>query len=159
MRSASPRCAIEKIAIRGLPAGVHSMRPTSSGLALHPGAEARRREQVVEPHGELEALLGRIERLEVEDADARHRRRLDRLDQRGQVEVASLAPGGVEDGRDQDVLAALDGSASMPRRPSRLVAVLAMRSRKSSPSSRIAGGGAAKDLRIEIGMPASLPGV
>jgi hypothetical protein len=51
------------------------------------------------------------------------------------------------------------GSASMPRRPSRLVAVPAMRSRKSSPSSRMAEGGAAKDLRMEMGIPASLPGV
>ena len=53
----------------------------------------------------------------------------------------------------------LTGSASIPRSPSKLVAVLEMRSRKSSPSSRIAGGGAANDLRMEIEMPASLPGV
>ena len=53
----------------------------------------------------------------------------------------------------------LIGSASMPRSPSRLVAVVPMRSRRSSSSSRMAGGGAANDLRIDSGMPALLPGV
>ena len=50
------------------------------------------------------------------------------------------------------------GSASMPRSPRRLVAVVAIRSRKSSASSRTAAGGAANDLTIEIGRPAVLPG-
>ncbi|MBK7876549.1 MAG: hypothetical protein IPJ77_12510 [Planctomycetes bacterium] len=51
------------------------------------------------------------------------------------------------------------GSASTPSRPSRLVTVLAMRSWKSSPSSRTSGAGAASDERIDTGSPAVLPGV
>ena len=51
------------------------------------------------------------------------------------------------------------GSASTPSRPSRLVAVVAIRSRSSSPSSITAGSGAAKDFRIDTGRPALLPGV
>ena len=45
MRSASPRWAIEQIEIRGLPAGVQSMRPTSraspSIQAPNPGDASR----------------------------------------------------------------------------------------------------------------------
>ena len=51
------------------------------------------------------------------------------------------------------------GSASMPRRDSREVAVVAIRSRRNSSSARVAGSGHANDLRIETGMPAVLPGV
>ena len=51
------------------------------------------------------------------------------------------------------------GSASTPSSPRRLVAVVPTRSPSASASSRIAWGGAANDLRIEIGSPAWLPGV
>jgi hypothetical protein len=50
-------------------------------LALHPRGESRRGEQVVEAHRQLEARLGGEEGLEVEDADARDGRCLDRLDE------------------------------------------------------------------------------
>jgi hypothetical protein len=76
-------------------------------LALEPGREAGGGEQVVERHRQPEALLRREERLQVEDADALHRRVLDLLDDAGEIEVLPLPPGGVEDRRQQDVLPAL----------------------------------------------------
>jgi hypothetical protein len=84
--------------------GIHLER-----LALHPGAEAGGGQQVVERHGEREAVLGGKERLEVEHTDPLHRRVLDLLDEGGQIERLALAPGPVQDRGDQDVLAALDG--------------------------------------------------
>jgi hypothetical protein len=89
MRSASERWAIEKIAMRGFPAGVRS-------------------QQVVEAHREREALLRRKERLEIHDADLRDRWRLDPRDQGGEVEVFPFPPGRRQNRRDQDVLAALE---------------------------------------------------
>ena len=71
MRSASLRCAIEKIAMRGLPSGVYSSRPMSSGSPSSHASKPGRREQVVQRHREFEAILRRIERLEIEHADAR----------------------------------------------------------------------------------------
>ena len=47
----------------------------------------------------------------------------------------------------------------MLSRPSRLVAVVLTRSRRSSLSSRRASGGAPNDCRIDTGMPALEPGV
>ena len=51
------------------------------------------------------------------------------------------------------------GSASIPRRLSRLVTVVAIRSPKSSLSSVTAFPGKENDLRMETGSPAVLPGV
>jgi len=51
------------------------------------------------------------------------------------------------------------GSASMPTRPRRLVTVVLIRSPSSSVSWRIVSGGAVNDFRIEMEMPALLPGV
>ena len=76
--------------------------------ALHPELEAGRGEQVVERQRELEAILLRVERVEVEHADLGERRLLDLGDQRGDVERLAVGPGGAEDAREQDVLAALD---------------------------------------------------
>ncbi len=108
MRSASERCAIEKIATRGLPPSLRSSSPDVERHALHPELEAGRGEQVVERQSELEAILLRVERVEVEDADLRERRLLDLRDQRRDVESLAIRPGGPEDAREQDVLAALD---------------------------------------------------
>ena len=77
-------------------------------LALHPRAEPRRGQQVVERHRELEPLGRREERLEIHDADLLHGRCLDQLNQRGDVEVTSLPPRGIHDCGEQDVFAALD---------------------------------------------------
>ena len=54
---------------------------------------------------------------------------------------------------------AASGSAVMPIRPSRLVAVVLIRSPSSSLSCRTVSFGASNDLRIETGIPALLPGV
>ena len=51
-------------------------------LPLDPRREPRRREEVVELHGERRALAGRVERLEVEHPDPVERRRLDRPHER-----------------------------------------------------------------------------
>jgi hypothetical protein len=78
-------------------------------LALEPGVEARGRQEIVELGGEGEPVLRRIERFQIQRADARHRGRLDGLDQGGDVEVASLRPRGLEELGHQDVLAAPEG--------------------------------------------------
>ena len=80
------------------------------------------------------------------------------MNQAGYVEIFTIRPLLAENVGNQDVLD-LSGSASMPSRPSRLVAVVLTRSLNNSLSSVIASGGAAKDFRIETGMPALLPGV
>ncbi len=53
----------------------------------------------------------------------------------------------------------LIGSASMPSSPSRLVAVVATRSRIRSDSSMKSGGGAANDFTMDNGSPDWAPGV
>ena len=59
-------------------------------------------------------------------------------------------PGAAEDiGEEECASRLLIGSASMPTKPSRPLTVVFTRSRINSLSSRIAGGGAAKELRIE----------
>ena len=77
-------------------------------LALHPGREAGRRQQVVQTHGEREAVLRRVERVEIHHADTAYRRLLDLPDQAGDVEIAAIAPRMIEDLRQQNVLPALD---------------------------------------------------
>ncbi len=77
-------------------------------LALAPGGEGRRGQQIVEDHRQLEAVLRREERLEVQHAELLEGGALDRADQRGEIEVAPLAPGAIEERREQDVLAAAD---------------------------------------------------
>ncbi len=76
--------------------------------ALHPELEARRGEQVVERQRQLEAILLRVERVEIEHADLGERRLLDLGDERGDVERLAVGPRGAQDAREQDVLAALD---------------------------------------------------
>ena len=78
-------------------------------LALEPDAESRRGEQVVDRHRELEAVLGRVEGLDVEHADLFEGRFLDRADEAREIEGVSLAPRRIDDRRQQDVLAALQG--------------------------------------------------
>ncbi len=70
--------------------------------ALHPELEAGRGEQVVERERELEAVLLRVEGVEVEHADLGERRLLDLGDQRGDVERLAVGPGRAEDARDED---------------------------------------------------------
>jgi hypothetical protein len=76
-------------------------------IAGHPRVEAGRGQEVVDGHREAEAFFRRVERLEVEHADAGHRRRLDLLDQGGQIHILAGAPRGVEECREQDMVAAL----------------------------------------------------
>ena len=77
-------------------------------LALHPGGEAGRRQQVVEQHRQREALAGGVEGVQVHHPDAFERRRLDLLDQARQIEVATRAPLVLEQVGEQNVLAAAD---------------------------------------------------
>ena len=87
---------MEKIATRGLPASLRRKFADVERGALHPELEARCREQIVERQRELEAVLLRVEGIEVEHADLGERRLLDLRDQRGDVErlpLAQAAPG------------------------------------------------------------------
>src|SRR6266516_2299107 len=82
--------------------------PNVERHALEPRVESRRREKVVHPHRELGAILRRIKGLEVERADARHRRPLDLRDESREIEVLARAPGPGEEIREEDVFATLD---------------------------------------------------
>jgi hypothetical protein len=77
-------------------------------FAVQPGLEPRRGEQAVDAQREIGAVFRGIEALEIEHADAVEGRLLDGLDDRGEVRALPLAPGRIEDRREQDVLAALD---------------------------------------------------
>ena len=69
MRSASLRCAIEMIEMRGLPSAVNSRRCTSSGSPLIQAAKPGEASRLLMRHRELEPLLRRKERLQVEGAE------------------------------------------------------------------------------------------
>ena len=94
--------------MRGFPCGPYSICPTSSGSpsiqAAKPGAASR----LFSCMASAKRSFDGIERLQVEHADLRDRRRLDLLDQAAKIEVLPLPPGAVENRRKQDVLAALD---------------------------------------------------
>ena len=159
MRSASLRCAIETMATRGLPSGVCRSASTSRGSpsiqAPKPGAASR--------------LLSDIARAK-RSLDGKNASRSSTPTRfTGGVWICWMRPARSSSCPWRHAVSRmvairmcsrlLIGSASMPSRPRRLVAVVPMRSRSSSSSSRMAGGGAANDLRIESGMPALLPGV
>ena len=78
-------------------------------LALHPGGEAGRGDEVVQLECQGEPLLGREEGLQVDHADLVEWRRLHGVDHAGEVKVAAGAPGLVQEIGQQDVLAAGDG--------------------------------------------------
>lgn len=78
------------------------------GLPLHPPLKARSCQQVVDSHGELETILRGKEGIELHNAHLLHRWALNRPDQAAQIEATSLGPEIAENGRKQDVLAALD---------------------------------------------------
>ena len=63
----------------------------SSGSPSSHDCKAGRGEQVVERHRQLEAILRRKERFEIHARRPCDRRRLDLLDQRGEVQIASRA--------------------------------------------------------------------
>ena len=75
-------------------------------LPLQPLLESGRGHQRVDLHGQREAVLGGIERLEIDDADALERRVLDELNQRRQIEVLPVVPGAGEQRGQERVLAA-----------------------------------------------------
>ena len=81
-------------------------RACGQRLALHPGRETRRSEQVVELHGQREAILGGKHGFQVHHPDTLDRRRLDRADQARQVERAPCLPAVLQDIGDEDVFAA-----------------------------------------------------
>ena len=159
IRSASDRWAIEKIAARGLPAAVWRSAPTSSGSpssqASKPGAARR--------------LLSRVASSKRSFGGKKASRSSAPTLATGGVWICWMSPGrsrsrpsrhAASKSRASRMCSRLwSGSASIPRRPSRLVAVVAIRSRKSSASSRTAAAGAANDLTIDTGSPAVLPGV
>ena len=90
----------------GLSLGREEQRAGVDRGAAAPGGERRRRDQRVQADRKLAALLGRHERIDVEDTELPHRRRLDLADQRRQVEIPPGAPVVLDQVRDQHVLAA-----------------------------------------------------
>src|SRR6185436_18450277 len=73
-------------------------------LAFHPACKTRRRYQVVDRHRELETVVSREERIEIHHADLREWWRLNFLNQRGDIEIASVGPLLLENVRQQNVL-------------------------------------------------------
>ena len=61
-------------------------------FTLRPHLEAWRRNERIDSHRQREALLRRVEALEVDDTDAGHRRLLDALDQHRQVRALARLP-------------------------------------------------------------------
>ena len=76
-------------------------------LPLGPGLHRRCGEEVVELHGQLVAVLCGEEGLHVEHPNAHEGRRLDFLDELGDIQSAALLPRRLQDRRKQDVLPAL----------------------------------------------------
>ena len=79
------------------------------GFAFGPRGEGGGGHEVVEAHGEGEAVFGREEGFEGQDADAVESGFLDGLDEAGEVDGAAGAPVAVDDGGKEDVFAGLDG--------------------------------------------------
>ena len=94
--------------MRGLPVVRVEQLLDVECFALEPGFEARRRDQAIHPQREFHPLLRRVEALDVEHAHLVERGLLHGLDDRGEVGALALAPHGVQDRREQDVLAALE---------------------------------------------------
>ena len=159
IRSGSPRWAIERIEILGLPSGAWSIASTSSGSpwthASNPGEASR--------------LFIRMARAKRSLAGKNDSRSITPTCWKGGCWIRGMSaamsrssPAFQASARILEIRMCSGlciGSASMPSRPRRLPAVVATRSLSASPSSRIASGGAANDLRIETGSPAWLPGV
>ena len=109
----------------------------SSGSPSIQPAKPGRGQQVVELHGQLGAVLGREERLQIDRADAFERRRLDLPDQAGQVEVLPLAPGRVEQlARAEYARGCGSDRHRCPPGPAGREAAATMRSRSRSSSAR-----------------------
>ena len=92
-----------RLAFRRVEQPLHVQR-----LAFGPRGKSRRRGQVVQAHRQREAVLGREERFQRQDADALHARFLYRLDERQQVEIPPGAPFAIDDGGKQNVFARLE---------------------------------------------------
>ena len=117
MRSASLRCAIEMMEMRGLPSRREQQSLRVEWLALIHVAKPGEAMQVVDAHRELESLFRREEGLEVEGADLVEGRFLHRLDESRQVERSvpvAMHPRGCW--RAGCVRGYAMGSASMPSR-------------------------------------------
>jgi hypothetical protein len=74
--------------------------------AFEPLRKTRRGKQPVEAHGKVEPVLGRKKRLEVDDTHFGEGRSLHLLDERGEIEIAAIRPGGPEEAGDERVLPA-----------------------------------------------------
>ena len=64
----------------------------SSGSPSSHASKPGEAKQIIQRHREREPFLGRVERFQIQHSDSRHGRRLYRLDQSRQVEVATLFP-------------------------------------------------------------------
>ncbi len=78
------------------------------GWAGGPAGEAGRGGETIDLQGQLHAIGGREEALELDDAELAHRGFLDLGDEAAEIEVATRRPGGLEQVRQEDVLAPTD---------------------------------------------------
>ncbi len=78
-------------------------------LAFQPALEARRGYEAVERHRQLEAVILRIEGVDIENAELVNRWALNRGDQFCQVQILVSAPEMFEDGGEQNGFTASDG--------------------------------------------------
>ena len=92
-------------------------------LSLEPLFETGRRQHGIEPHRQIEPVALGEERIQIDNPDFLKRRRLDLLNERGKIEIASVFPGSREDVGHEGVFG-LRGGPSTPASDRRLVAVL-----------------------------------
>jgi len=85
------------------------------GLPLGPGRKSRGGCQIVQTHGQGEAVLGREERLQRQDADPIQAGFLNRMDDGHQIQIAARTPFAVHDIGQQDMLPGLQGVRVYPR--------------------------------------------
>ena len=159
IRSASPKCAIEKMAMRGLPAAEWSSRLTSSGSPCNHDAKP----------GDARRLFKSIARLKRSFAGKNASMSITPMRRKGGfctswINAARSRPRPWAQACwricDSRIVSRLfTGSAPRPIRPSNPATVEPTRSRSSSASSMTSSGGGANELNIDSGRPALLPGV
>ncbi len=155
IRSASERWAIEMIDSRGLPSAVYSSRATSSGSPSIQPAKPGEASRLLSRIASSSPLLGRVERLHVDHADALDRRLSGSAGSgrpcRGRGPAARPCRASCESRMCSRLRI---GSASMPTSASSPDDGRRDPLAEQSASSSIACGGAANDRSTVIGSPA-----
>ena len=100
--------------MRGFPAGVCRISPTSSASPSSHDSKPGDARRLLSDIASSKRSFAGLERIEVEDADALHGRRLNLPDQRGKIEIFAIGPSARSKcSRQECVSRLLIGSASI----------------------------------------------